>query len=103
MANNPYQQPTKRELQKQKEERDAINKRINITVETARRILSSPDGQAYRESIRKLRGQVTQHVMESPAFASPQEDAFFLRSCIIKMGLLDMLMGDIEKDANRHV
>lgn len=98
MQKNPYSPLTKQETQKKLSEQQKIEKQITLTRKIAKRILSSKDGVKYKDILRKVKFDLNKHVLETPGFADPMQDAHFLRGCIIKLGVLESLLNDIERD-----
>lgn len=100
--NNPFRNPSRKEVIEQETERKRIDAKITSLAESARRCLDNEDFKRYREEFVKAEREINKMMIEN-VNPDPVKDAYFLRACLNKLSVIYQLTDMVEKDANRKV
>jgi hypothetical protein len=97
MKKNPYEPLTPEELTDKANEKKAIVERMAGVIENARACLDDPKFKKYRDSYEDLRTFAFKQ-LNNPTNPDPIQDAYYLRSCINTILVLDILLKNPEQD-----
>ena len=92
---------TEDQAKKKAEELKAISDHIKKVSGLAQDCLHDNKFKKYRTEYEKLQEEILTFMYEYPANPDPIQDAFFLRACINKLGMLREILKMISKDVKR--
>jgi hypothetical protein len=98
---NPFRKITDEEKLARETNKKIIEQKIKFLSELGSYMLSSPQGEHYREELMKQRDQIIKLAIVT-VDPDPIKDAFFCRAIFNKLGVLYGLLEEIEKDAKRQ-
>jgi len=101
MVKNPYEPLSKEEQLKIDNEKKAIQKRIDATIKLAGECLDDPKFKKYRKEFEKLKEEVFEK-LQSPMELDPIKDAYYLRSCMNTIYVLDKILNRPKQDLKRR-
>jgi len=102
MLPNPFSRETPDEVKKREASKKAIEDKVKAVVEIGKKVLASPDCEKYKWELLHQRDEIIKLAIRT-VDPDPIKDAFFLRACMNKLGVLYGLLDSIEADAKRKV
>ena len=102
MLPNPFSRETPDEVKKREASKKTIEEKIKAVTAIGQKILASPEGERYRWELAHQRDEIIKLAIRT-VDPDPIKDAFFLRACMNKLGVLYGLLDSIEADAKRKV
>ena len=100
MIRNPFRNPTTEEAEAKARQEKEIKDKIKVVTDKGRRVVSSSDFQDYKKDLQGATQDIIKLMINHPN-PDPVKDAFFLRTCLAKIGALMMLTEAPERDAKR--
>jgi hypothetical protein len=97
VKNNPYAPLTPEKIKEKEAEKKAIESRLSAVLENAKACLDDPKFKKYRESYEEFRLKAFE-CLNTLASLDPIQDAYYLRSCINTILVLDLLLSGPNKD-----
>ena len=95
---NPYMQPTKQQIaQTEQVKKDLAIKKESL-IQLAKTCMDDPKFKQLREEIEAFKVTVFKKLSD-PMYADPIQDAYYLRSCINTMLVLDGILTKTAKNA----
>ena len=98
MHNNPYVQPSKRQIADAEQVKKDIVLKKETLLRTAKECLDDPKFKKYKAELEAFKATVFKQLSE-PMYADPIQDAYYLRACMNTILVLDTLVSKPEKDA----
>lgn len=94
---NSFIPRSKEEILKVENQKKEIELRKRTVIELAAQCLDDPKFKKYRLEFEEFKKTVMRYMSE-PINPDPLQDAYYLRSCVNTINILDMLIGKIEMD-----
>ena len=98
LSKNPYMQPTKQQIaQAEQVKKDLAIKKESL-IQLAKTCMDDPKFKQMRGELEAFKVTVFKKLSD-PMYADPTEDAYYLRSCINTMLVLDGILTKTAKNA----
>ena len=95
---NPYMHPTKQQIAQTEQAKKDIALAKEAIIQTAKECIDDPKFKKYKAELEAFKATVFKQLSE-PMYPNPTEDAYYLRSCINTMLVLDGILTKTAKNA----